>query len=92
MVGTEGRLYIDRSRFEFWPAGRNAQPTVVKSPRDQTIDHVENFLECLRSRKLPNGDVYIGHRSAQASHLANIAYVQKRRIKFDPGREEILPL
>jgi predicted dehydrogenase len=92
MVGTEGRLYIDRSRFEFWPAGRNAQPTIVKSPRDQTIDHVENFLECLRSRKLPNGDVYIGHRSAQASHLANIAYVQKRRIKFDPDREEILPL
>jgi hypothetical protein len=34
----------------------------------------------------------VGHRSAQASHLANIAYVQKRRIKFDPVREEILPL
>jgi predicted dehydrogenase len=92
MVGTEGKLYIDRSRFEFLSAEKGAQPVVVKSPRDQTIDHVENFLDCVRTRKLPNGDVYIGHRSAQASHLANIAYVQKRRIKFDPDREEILPL
>jgi len=27
-----------------------------------------------------------------ASHLGNIAYVQKRRLKFDPVREEVLPL
>jgi len=46
----------------------------------------------MRTRKLPNGDVYIGHRSAQASHLGNVAYLEKRRIKFDPVREQILPL
>ena len=92
MVGTEGKLYIDRSRYEFTPAARGAQPVVVKTDRDQTIDHVENFLDCVRSRKRPNADVWIGHRSAQASHLGNIAYVQKRRIRFDPDREEILPL
>ena len=92
MCGTEGKLFITRGRFEFTPAGRGAKPTVVQSPKEQTIEHVENFLDCCRTRKLPNGDVYIGHRSAQASHLGNIAYVQKRRIKFDPVREEILPL
>ena len=92
MCGTEGRLWIDRSRFEFQSTERGSKPVVVKSERDQTIDHVENFLECCRTRKLPNGDVWICHRSAQASHLANIAYVQKRRLKFDPDREEILPL
>jgi hypothetical protein len=56
-----------------------------------TQDHVNNFLECVQSRKLPNGDVLIGHRSAQASHLGNISYVQRRRIDFDAEREEILP-
>jgi hypothetical protein len=45
----------------------------------------------MKTRKLPNGDVLVGHRSAQASHLGNLAYVQKRRIDFDPVREEILP-
>lgn len=92
MCGTEGRLYITRSEFQFWPNERNAQPTVVKYQGDATTEHVQNFLDCVRSRKMPNGDVYIGHRSAQASHLGNMAYVQKRRLRFDPQREEILPL
>jgi predicted dehydrogenase len=91
--GAKGRLWIDRGRFEFHPLGRNAKPTIVKGPDyDFTLDHVKNFLECCRSRNLPNGDVLIGHRSAQASHLGNIAYVQKRRLVFDPIREEIQPL
>jgi predicted dehydrogenase len=93
MCGTEGRLYIDRGRFEYRAADKNAQPVVVKAARqDMTLDHVKNFLECVRSRKLPNGDVLIGHRSAQASHLGNLAYLQKRRLAFDTIREEILPL
>lgn len=91
-LGTKGRLWIDRSRYEFYPVGRKAQPTVVKAFSNLDMDHVGNFLECVRSRKLPNGDVQIGHRSAQASHLGNLAYEQKRRIDFDPQREEILPL
>jgi len=91
--GTEGRLWIDRSRYEYYPVGRNAKPTIVKAePGDMTLDHVKNFLDCMQSRKLPNGDVLIGHRSAQASHLGNIAYMQKRRLAFDTVREEILPL
>jgi predicted dehydrogenase len=91
MCGTEGRLWIDRTRYEFHPPGRNAQATVVQASSDLDLDHVQNFLECVRSRKLPNGDVLIGHRSAQASHLGNLSYMQKRRIDFDPVREEILP-
>ncbi len=91
ICGTEGRLYITRSRYEFHPAAKDAEPVVVKAHSDLDEDHVRNFLECVRSRKLPNGDVLIGHRSAQASHLGNIAYMEKRRIDFDPLREEILP-
>jgi len=92
MCGTQGRLYIDRGRYEFRSLGRNAEPVIVKAePQDMTLDHVNNFLDCVRTRKLPNGDVLIGHRSAQASHLGNIGYVEKRRIDFDPLREEILP-
>jgi predicted dehydrogenase len=97
MCGTKGRLYIDRRHFEFFPLG-SKEPEVVNAPGDEmredplTYAHVSNFLECLKTRKLPNGDVLVGHRSAQASHLGNIAYVQRRRIDFDPVREEILPL
>ncbi len=92
MCGTEGKLLIDRSRFVFTPVGKGAKPVEVKAARELTIDHVENFIACTRSRQRPNGDVYLGHRSAQASHLGNLAYEQKRRIGFDAQREEILPL
>ena len=92
IAGTDGRLWITRSHFIYQSAERGAPEIRVNSPHDQTIDHVQNFLDCCRSRKLPNGDVYIGHRSAAASHLGNISYVQKRRLKYDPQREEILPL
>ena len=92
MCGTEGKLLIDRRRFEFQSKDTKEPPVIVKSQVEQTVDHVKNFLECVASRKRPNGDVYIGHRSAQASHLGNIAYVQKRQLRFDPVREEIQPL
>jgi predicted dehydrogenase len=91
--GTNGRLDIDRNRYTWTPIGRGAQPVTVQGrSNDLDFEHISDFLECVKSRKLPNGDVLIGHRSAQASHLGNIAYVQKRRIDFDPIREEILPL
>jgi len=92
IIGTEGRLYIDRGKYEFYPPGRDVEPTIVEAEGDMTVDHVNNFVDCVRSRKRPNGDVWVGHRSAQASHLGNIAYLQKRRLKFDPDRDEILPL
>ena len=91
--GTQGKLYIDRGRYEYLSAERGAKPVQVMGPDyDFTLDHVKNFLDCCASRKRPNCDVYIGHRSAMASHLGNISYVQKRRLNFDPAREEILPL
>jgi predicted dehydrogenase len=96
--GTEGRLHITRGAYEFFPVrqpgtngGAEQQSTLVRASSSLDQDHMGNFIECVKSRKTPNGDVLIGHRSAQASHLGNIAYLEKRRIAFDPVREQILP-
>jgi predicted dehydrogenase len=90
--GTKGKLYIDRRGYQFKPVGAPLEEFKVTERTDVlTIEHVKNFLDCVVSRQRPNGDVLIGHRSAQASHLGNIAYMQKRRIDFDIQREEILP-
>jgi predicted dehydrogenase len=92
ICGTEGRLLIDRRHYEFHGIVRGAQPVVVQAEDpDMVFAHVSNFLDCVRTRQRPNADVLIGHRSAQASHLGNISYMEKRRIDFDPQREEILP-
>lgn len=97
--GTEGRLTITRGAYEFFPVpvrtpGRPAaepESVMVRASSSLDQDHMGNFIDCVKSRKMPNGDVLIGHRSAQASHLGNIAYLEKRRIAFDPVREQILP-
>ncbi|MEO8597825.1 MAG: Gfo/Idh/MocA family oxidoreductase [Candidatus Solibacter sp.] len=90
-VGTQGKLLIDRQHYEFKAPGRNSVPVTVKATGNLDQEHMRNFLDCVKSRNKPTGDVLIGHRSAQASHLGNISYMQKRRIDFDPVREEILP-
>jgi predicted dehydrogenase len=92
-VGTEGRLEITRAEYVFTPVSGSPVTEPGDGEQDQmTADHVRNFLDCVKLRKRPNADVLIGHRSALASHLGNIAFLEKRRLQLDPVREEILPL
>jgi hypothetical protein len=69
------------------------EPVTRRAAKALEAQHVRNFLDCVKARKTPNSDVVGGHRSALASHLGKIAYVQKKRITFDPAkeREHVLP-
>ncbi len=90
--GTEGRLRIDRKSCEFYAGNGNAKPVTFQNTEgDATLKHVNNFLESVRSRRLPVADVAIGSRSTQAALLGNVAYLRKRRIRFDPDRGVVLP-
>jgi predicted dehydrogenase len=90
--GDKGRLFVNRNRYEFLPSGRGAQPIERRIPGDITADHVRNFLDCCKSRKLPNADVAIASISIIPPLLAVQSYEEKRRIKFDATRLEVLPL
>ena len=91
-TGTQGALRIDRDKFEYFSLEKGAPPLVVPCRTDLVEEHVQNFLDCCRSRKMPNGDVAIGHRSAIAAHLGNLSLLEKRRIHFDGQREMVLPV
>ncbi len=91
-IGTEGSLHIHRGGYTWAPRqGEKVERKVDEMGDPLTAAHVRNFLDCLKTRQRPNADVAIGHRSALASHLGNIAWVEKRRLVLDPVREEILP-
>jgi predicted dehydrogenase len=90
LCGTEGRLLIDRNRLEFRSNEKGAEPVIERIPGDITQLHVRNFLDCCRTRKEPNCDAWHGHRGSQAALLAVQAYVERRRILFDPDREVVL--
>ncbi len=44
-----------------------------------TMPHIQNFLECVKSRKQPNATVEVGHSAVRPLHLANIAHHKKSR-------------
>jgi hypothetical protein len=49
-------------------------------------DYQTNFIECIRSRKLPHGDQ--GHQSASVVHMGNIAHrMGNQRVAFDAATE-----
>jgi predicted dehydrogenase len=90
--GDKGKLYVNRNRYEFLAAEKGAQPEITRYPGDITADHVRNFLDCCKSRKRPKGDVGLAAISIQPPLLAVQSYVEKRSLKYDPDREEVLPL
>jgi predicted dehydrogenase len=62
---------------------------VVQTSTDELLNglHEKNFLDCIRSRQLPNADVEIGRLSTTMCHLGNICTHLRRDITFDPKTE-----
>jgi hypothetical protein len=50
---------------------------------------MSNFIECVKTRKLPVADAEIGHRSATVCHLGSIAIRTGRKLAWDPKTEQI---
>jgi predicted dehydrogenase len=50
-------------------------------------DHIENYISCIRSREMPNGDIEKVHYSTLLSHYGNIAYRTGRKLTIDPETE-----
>lgn len=76
-------------------AGRKPEPWTppMKKPgssEEQFRLHVRNFIECIKSRKLPVSDVEQGHQVATACHLGNIALRTGRKIRWDADKETII--
>jgi hypothetical protein len=52
--------------------------------------HARNFFDCMRSRKLTVANQDVMRRSHIACHAAAIAWILKRKLKFDPVKEVFL--
>ncbi len=52
--------------------------------------HMGNFLQCVRERSQPIADVFTHHRSISACHLCNLAMQLKRKLRWDPVREDFV--
>lgn len=89
--GEKGLLYINRGVIRAWPDAILEEPLKDGDVRlYESRQHHQDWLECIKSRKLPICDVAIGHRTATVCHLGNIAIRTGKRIKWDPAKEQIV--
>jgi predicted dehydrogenase len=89
--GTEGTLFVDRAGYQLVPERGSALEAVEVKRSNEALDaHWQNFLDCIKSRKRPVGDIEIGHHSTTTAILGNVAYRSKRRIDWDAQKETTL--
>jgi predicted dehydrogenase len=89
--GDRGTLKIDRARLAFYrddaayaPGTNSPEPEIyVRSSGDGTLTHLQNWLDCIRSRKQPNAHIRVAHQAARTSHLTNAALRAGHPVRWD---------
>jgi predicted dehydrogenase len=92
--GSEATLKIDRERLAVYPEGARPVPgtltpepeILVRSERDGTIDNVNNFIDCVRTRKTPNANIHIGFEAARTSWIGNASLKRGRKVVWDASK------
>lgn len=95
--GDRGTLKIDRARLAFYrddaayaPGTLTPEPDIyVRSSGDGTLTHLQNWLDCIRSRKTPNAHVRVAHQAARTSHLTNMALRSGRTVRWNNAAGKI---
>ncbi|MGF1638789.1 MAG: Gfo/Idh/MocA family protein [Cyclobacteriaceae bacterium] len=94
-IGNNGTLIVDRGGWEVVPEVRGPgleraylMDAVPKhGSADSGLDkHMENFVECIKTRALPNCHVDTGSLAAINAHLGNIALKTGRKLYWDAAK------
>ncbi len=87
--GSTGWLWVNRSEL------KASDPELLRTPLPadairlyQSNDHMQNFFDCVRSRKAPICDVETGHLSANMCHLGAISLRTGKSLTWNPKSEK----
>jgi predicted dehydrogenase len=90
-IGENGWVYVNRGALDAYPKNvlnETIGPDGIRLYK--SVDHMQNFLDCMKSRQLTITPCEVAHRSASVGHLALIAIRTGRKIKWDPEKEQII--
>ncbi|TWU42761.1 Gfo/Idh/MocA family protein [Novipirellula artificiosorum] len=93
-TGSDAKIEINRNKFTTNPPDFVRNPPALEEALSWegagwvARPHIQNWLDCIRTRKTPNADVEIGHRSISVCHLVNIARQVGRKLRWDPNEEQ----
>ncbi len=93
-VGDEGWVETgDSGGIEVHPASLKEELKDVIRKREVGLDvsnHARNFFDCVKSRKPTAANSQVMRRSHTACHAAALSWILKRKLKFDPVKEQFL--
>jgi predicted dehydrogenase len=87
--GAGGWIFVTRGKIEASEAELLTTPLAAGATRLTVSDnHMRNFFESVRSRQQPICDAEIGHRSVSVCHLGVIAMRLRRKLQWNPAKEQ----
>lgn len=89
--GTEGWVYVTRSMIDAEPKSlltSTIGPNEIHLP--ESNDHYRNFLDAVKGLKPAVCPIDVAVRSDTIAHLDNIAIKLRRKLRWDPAREEFI--
>ncbi|VTS08918.1 Gfo/Idh/MocA family protein [Tuwongella immobilis] len=88
--GTLGKLYVDRGVIQATPAALLEQFLAKRGVSAAPTDHKRDWIDCIRKGGTPACPASVGHRSATVCHLGNIGYQLRRKLTWDPVKEQFV--
>jgi predicted dehydrogenase len=94
--GERGVIKLRRNHFETDPpdlVSNGPDPAVAekwKGGGHVARPHLQNWLDCVGTRGVPNAPVEVGHRTVTICHLANIARELNRPLRWNPEAEQFV--
>lgn len=89
--GSEGMLIIDGEGWEVKPEPHtNAlEPLREEAVGDGRLEHIRNFLDCVKSRQQPVSNLEVGHFVTSVTHLGNLAFRSGAPVRWDAEKERV---
>lgn len=85
--GDKATMILDDAGYRVYaePWKKDAPPIFQEEAPVPVEAHVQNFLDCIQSRKQPNCTVEVAAAAVAGPHLANLAMFQGRKVKLTNG-------
>jgi predicted dehydrogenase len=95
IFGSQGLMIVGRHGcgWQVYDRPHDRKPVIAQELNGPfpDNDHFDNFVQSIRSRKLPSADIEEGHRSTLLCQLANISYrLGGRKLLVDPETETLI--
>ncbi|MCC6487848.1 MAG: gfo/Idh/MocA family oxidoreductase, partial [Candidatus Hydrogenedentes bacterium] len=90
VYGTKEFMYFGRHGGGWQTYNEAGEISRTQHGNFAQMEHIANFIDCIRSRALPNGDIAEGHLSTSLSHYGNAAYRTGRKLFIDAETETFI--